>query len=259
MNRGTLIWVTVAAGVLMTGCNSLTETQRVSLMEGERAFRNKDYRQAVDRLSRFLNEGGDRPEAARARYVRGMAYALLGERPRAYADLEYAARAGSDPQLTWQPDAVLGVLLFEDERWEAASRTLRRATDRMPASAPKDALLFRVGLCYERTGRWDDALVVHRQIVSEFPRGAYLTAAERRLRLRADHFTVQCGAFTDRRNADRLLAELIRDGLDAQVRQEHRPDGIYHVVVVGRYPSYGEAIAALGRVRGYVESAVLWP
>jgi tetratricopeptide (TPR) repeat protein len=259
MNRRTWMCPTVAAAALAVGCNTLPQSQRISLLEGERAFCNKDYQQAVDRLSRFLDENANRPEAARARYVRGMALALVGDRTRAYRDLEQAARSSADPQLTWQPDAVLGVLLFEDEQWDDAARALRRATDQMSAIAPKDALLFRIGLCCERTGRWSAAPVAYRQIVSEFPRGTYRTAAARRLSLNADHFAVQCGAFSDRRNAERLVAELTKQGLDARTRPEQRPDGVYHVVVVGRYATYGEATAALARVKGYVDTAVLWP
>jgi len=248
-----LLWLTVA------GCETLSARQRALLLEGERAFQAQDYRRSVEQLSAFIEQVPKRPETARAYYVRGMSRAKLGQRALAYADLEQAARQAPQPELTWQPHAALGILHFEDENWETAARTLRQAVERMPDVAPKDALLYRIGLCCERSGRWATALTPYREIVSRFPRGAYAEAAQRRLRLQANHFAVQCGVFSRLENAQKLVADLKRQGLQTYVRQEPRPDGQYYVVLEGRYTSYSQALAALARVRGYIESAVLWP
>lgn len=254
---------TLLPGLLLVlaaaGCESARERVRTHLAEGERAFREKNYDHAVDLLSRGLVETGAGPQAARAFYVRGMARALLGQRTQAYADLERAARDSTNPELAWQPDAVLGVLYFEDQRWAAAARALERATDRMSRVPPQDALLYRIGLCHERGGRWSAAQAPYRHIVSRFPRGVYAEAAKRRLLLKADHFAVQCGVFSRRENARRLVAQLAQDGLSPYVRREQRRGADYYVVLVGRYRVYTEALCALARIRGYLPKAVLWP
>ncbi len=246
-------------GLAVGGCETLSPRQRTLLLEGERAFQAQDYRRSVEQLSAFIEQVPKRPETARAYYVRGMSRAKLGQRAMAYADLEQAARQGPQPELTWQPYAALGVLHFEDENWETAARAFRQAVERMPDVAPKDALLYRIGLCCERSGRWAAALAPYREIVARFPRGAYAEAAQRRLRLQADHFAVQCGVFSRPENAQKLVSDLKREGLQTYVRQEPRADGQYYVVLEGRYSSYSQAVAALARVRGYVEGAVLWP
>ncbi len=245
--------------VWLVGCNALTDQQRMCLAEGERAYRDKQYEAAAQQLSKFLEEVRNRPEAARALYVRGMARALTGKRAWAYTDLKRAARETTDPQLLWQPSAVLGILYFEDENWDAAARAFNTAVERMPAAPPEDALLFRSGLCCERTGRWTAALSPYRRIVTQFPQGVYREPAERRLQLGADHFAVQCGVFSTMDNANQLVAQLRKQGLRTFVRPEQRKGSTCYVVLEGRYGSYREANAALARTRGYVTEAVLWP
>ncbi len=229
------------------------------LAAGEQAYRQKQYELASQHLSKFLDEVRNRPEVARALYVRGMARALAGQRAWAYADLERAARETADPQLLWQPHAVLGILYFEDDNWEAAGRAFNQAVERMPKAPPQDALLFRLGLCCERLGKWSAAQTPYRQIVTRFPRGVYAEAAERRLQLGADYFAVQCGVFTRMENANELAARLREQGLRTYVRPEPRKGAACYVVLEGRYSSYREANAALARVRGYEPQAVLWP
>jgi len=241
------------------GCGGVNERQRTWLAEGERAYQDKQPALAVDRLSDFLGAVQDGPESARARYVRGMALAQLGRRAAAYADLQRAVDGSADPEVTWRANAALGVLCFEDENWTAAGRALAAATSEMPAEPPADAFLYRLGLCYERTGRWGDAQTVYRQLVSRFPSGRYAAVASRRVELRADHFAIQCGVFSQAPSADRLVAELRQQGLEAYVRPEVRNGQACRVVCVGRYATYREAIAELARVRGYVSNAVLWP
>jgi tetratricopeptide (TPR) repeat protein len=245
--------------VALGGCNALTDQQRAMLLEGERAFRDKHYEHAAQTMSAFLGAVNNRPETARALYTRGMARALLGQRAWAYADLQRAAQEAGDPELTWQPHAALGILYFEDDNWSAAAQALAGAVERMPSVAPKDALLFRLGMCHERTGHWSAAQGPFRRIVGEFPQGTYAATAERRLQLNADHFAVQCGVFSRMENANQLLERLKQHGLRPQVRPEERKGTSCYVVLEGRYGSYQEANQALSRVRTYVPDAVLWP
>jgi tetratricopeptide (TPR) repeat protein len=244
---------------VLAGCTALTDRQRALLAEGERAYRDKQYDAAVQNLSTFLDEVRRGPEVARALYVRGMARALSGKRAWAQADLERAARETTDPQLLWQPYAALGTLYFEDENWEAAARAFSQAIERMPAAPPQDALLFRLGLCYERTGRWSAALAPYRHIVAQFPTGVYAAGARRRTLLGADHFAVQCGVFASLENANDLVAQLRKQNLRTYVQPEPRKGSTYYTVLEGRYSSYQEANQGLARVRGYVPQAVLWP
>lgn len=247
------------AVVLLGGCQTLSERQRLLLADGERAYNQQRYATSVQHLSRFLAEAGQVPETARAYYVRGMSQALLGRRIEAYADLDRAARQPQDADIAWRASAAQGVLFFEDENWARAAECLGRAVATMPQVAPLDALLFRLGLCHERMGRWLDAQQPYQRIVTQFPTGRYASQAERRISLQAGHFAVQAGVFSEPSHAERVVTELRADGLPAFVRREARDGATYNVVIVGRYDSYDEATRMLARVRGYVPGAQLWP
>ncbi len=231
----------------------------MTLVQGERAFQSRDYDAAIGQLTAYLNESRSQPETGRALYVRGMALALDNQRAAAYEDLQRAARDPSDPQVRWRAQAVLGVLRFEDQEWAEAAQALGGAVGSMPAGPPMDGLLFRLGLCQERLGRWGEAQAQFRRIVSQFASGTYAGLAQRRVDLKADHFAVQCGAFAQVQNASAQAAQLQRSGLTAQVRRDTRGGAAPYVVFVGHYGTYAEALDALGRVRAVVSDAVLWP
>lgn len=243
---------------LLAGCQQPTVSVETRLLEGEQAFRAKAYDRAVADLTAYLAQ--ERPaEAARARYVRGMALALTGRRADAYKDLQYASQAGGQGELTWQPYAALGVLYFEDEHWDVAARLFIAALERMPEAPPRDALLYRVALCQERSGRWREARGRFEQVAARYAGGTYGTLAQRRLALGADHYAIQCGVFGQRQNAERLVEDLGRRGLRTYVRAEQRGGDSFHIVLEGRYETYAAAKLALARVRGYVPQAVMWP
>jgi len=245
--------------VILAGCAESQEQRRVSLVQGEQAFANRQYDAAIGQLTAYLNEAHDQPDAGRALYVRGMAEALSDRRPQAYSDLEHAAHDAHDTQVTWRAQAVLGVLRFEDQQWAPAAQALGSAVGAMPAGPPMDALLFRLGLCAERLGQWGAAQTQYRRVVGEFPQGTYAGLAQRRLDLKADHFAVQCGAFAQVQNASAQVAQLRQGGLAAQVQRDVRGGSAPYVVFVGRYGTYAEAVDALGRVRAIVPDAVIWP
>lgn len=248
----------VAAAV--GGCaDRLTAEQRLWLTRGQEYYEREDYAGAIQTLSRFLAQVSTGPEVAQALYVRGLSNAQAGRRPQAHADLRRCLAVAADPETTWRAHVALGTLHFEDEQWARAAEHYGAAQRLMPPAAPKDAVLFRLGLCCERTGRWRQALEYYGKIAGMFAGGNYAEAARRRLLLRADHFAAQCGAFRLADNAEALCANLRKRGLPAYVRQEPRGRSRLYIVLVGRYQSYAEARRQLSVVRQHVPDAILWP
>ncbi|MFQ5807528.1 MAG: SPOR domain-containing protein [Phycisphaerae bacterium] len=251
------------AGLLLVlgGCaNGLTEQQRLWLARGQDYYEHEDYTRAIDQLSRFLGEVREGPGVARALFVRGMSNAQAGHRAPAYADLRRCAATPADDEITWRAYLVLGTLHFEDRQWAQAAQKLRATAERMPTGPPKDTVLYRLGLCHERTGRWRAAAQFYSEITKSFSGGKYARAAYRRLRLNANHFAVQCGAFRGKNNAETLRDNLEGKGLRAYVRQEIGGRRPLYVVLVGRFADYDEALAQLAMIkRQFVPDAVLWP
>ena len=241
------------------GCQGLTEQQRAWLDAGEQAYRQRKYSHAIEQLTRFVSEVPNRPETQRAVYVRGLARVRSQQRLAARTDLSHCAQTSRDSDLRWRAYAVLGTIDYEDRQWATAGRAYAAAAEIAPKVPPTDVILFRLGVCHERCGRWSDSLAPYRRIVAQFPASSVRAAAQRRLQIKADHFAVQCGVFSSEDNAVRLVNKLRQEGLRARVRTEPRGGVRMKVVLVGRFTRYDDALRELSRVKGYEPKAVLWP
>ncbi len=263
MQRWTL-WIVIAVAGAPLGCADPARSGVATLLEQARgSYERQQYASAVTRLDQLLGQNPKEPETTAALYLRGISQARLGRRAAAYADLRNAVSRGGDPDAVWRSYVVLGTLAFEDESWSDAGQYLRAAATRMPNATPKDTVLARLAMCHERTGRWSEVRPVCQQIVTSFGAGPHAEWARRRTQLGATHFAVQCGAFTQRKNAEALQTNLARRGFDAYIRSEPRARGSLDVVLVGRYASYAEAQRQLQLIRStaadLARDAVLWP
>ncbi len=257
MNSKALL-LSILSGFALVGCAGGDAKLEARLAEGERAYADKRYDAAVRTLNPIADSTKDKALAPRALYIRGMAQAALNRRVQAYSDLGRAADTG-DAEIKWRSLSVLGVMQFEDHSWDAGARTLERAIAVAPNRAPEDALLYRLGICQERSGRWAQSHQTFARLAEQYPSGAYAQLARRRASLRAENLAVQCGVFEQDASAQRLVRELKQNGFDAYARREMRGGRQAVVVLVGRFRDYEDAVRTLRRVKGYVADAVLWP
>lgn len=254
-------WISIALPCLvfsLTGCTGLTGEQIALLEDGQRDYRAAQYSAAISRLSDFLSQAKDKPEAARAAYVRGLAYARLDRRPEAVGDLRRACLA-TDNEILWRAGLALSTIYFEDGNWAAAARSATAASEKMPTRPPRDAALFRVGQCYERLGRWDEARAAFANTARLFPNTDFGDSAERRLQLNVRGFSVQCGVYSDEGNASSLRTRLKSGGVDAIVKRESRGGRTYHIVYAGTFTNFDNAERQLALVKRIVPNAILWP
>ena len=251
--------VVLAGGLLLTGCQGLSKQQQMWLNRGEQAYEQRRFQHAIEQLSLFVNDVPERPETAQALYIRALSHVGAGQRHQARADLTRCLEIAKDVDIRWRALSVLGTMDYEDGQWAAAARHYAAAAEDASKEPPTDVMLFRLGVCFERTGRWDRAWETFERIIAEFPTGSAARDARRRLEIHAKHFAVQCGVFGVRQNAENLVADLRRDGLFAYIRTEPRNRVLMHVVLVGKCAGYEEALRELARVKGYVPRAVLWP
>lgn len=250
----------LATTIGLGGCAApLNPQQEQMLRSGEDSFARQRYDDAIAQTTRFLNEVKNRPESGRALYVRSMSLAKAGRRNEAYDDVRKAISTQDNPEVVWRSYIVLGTLQFEDQQWDAAARSVSAALARIPGGEPADDALFRLGVCYERCGKWNDARAEFDRLVKRYPTSRLAKDARRRVALNARHFAVQCGAFVGSQNAEALADSLAKRGLSAYARREQRDTGLMYVVMVGQYATYAEAERALGTVRAAVSGAVLWP
>lgn len=242
----------------LSGCSQLTTQQQAWLQDGQRAHDQGDYAFAIDRMSRFLAAAGDKPEAGRALYVRGLSNARADRRGMAYADLQ-AAAASEDRDVAWRASFALGELAYEDERWGGARQAYAEAVGAMPPASPMDRGLYRLAIASQRMGEWGDGYRWLERLVRQFPGSSLTPAARRILDVRPNAYSVQCGAFGREGNARDRQVALQRQGVSAFVRPERRDGRILYVVYSGEYRTYDQARQGLAQILRYVPDALIWP
>lgn len=244
---------------LSAGCNAASKEHDEWIRAAEVDYQSNRHDDAIGRMTKLIGLSKDKITISRAYYVRALAYAKSGQRSAAYSDLKQAVKTVDEPDITWRAFVTLGTLYFEDQHYDSAEKALAAAVKRMKSPDPIDEVLFKLGQCYERLGRWADAREPYERLAREFPKSRFRDDARRRVAINATHFAIQCGVFGTRSSADRLAQQLRAKGLDAYVRQEPRGGRQLNVVLVGRYARYADLWRDVGRVRSYVPSAVLWP
>ena len=201
------------------------------------------------------------PEAA---YLRGRAIEQRPKKDAAAAAADWTeARRTYQHALTLTPAPALAAHIhaslanlayFSDDYTTA----LGEFSAALPGLADADVRAwasYRMGLCYQRLGRFKEADQVFVQVQRDFPD---TTPARRAASMHgAREFHVQVGTYQAAASADLVMASLRSQGMPA--RRIERPGTRLNVVLAGPYRTYPEAQAARKRVLGAYPDALIVP
>jgi tetratricopeptide (TPR) repeat protein len=263
MSSARWIGVCVAAG-LCSAC-AAPQADDQAVLSGLRADYEAGRLAGLDaRLTPLCDPR--RPEAAEALYLRGLARVAVGRHAGSVAtadqyfeaariDLEAAdqlARREGDVRLIRYAQAALGHVHFHKRLadYPRAAAHYRAALPPEPEwrSEPDiDELLFHLGVAEQRSGDWESAVGHLTSAVTARPGGRY--DARARSHLSAGAFSIQVGSFVSPENAADQRTRLARQGVAASVEYRPTTAGARHIVKVGRWRTYGEAVAALPQVK----------
>lgn len=196
-------------------------------------------------------------------YFRGLTRLRMGHRSEAKADFRQgASRYGR--QLTQVYSAVaLANLEYEEGNDPLAVHLYKQMLKGDLGQTPVDAVLFRLGVSLQRLGLWREADDTFAHLIDKYGDSDLRPAARRRFQ--ASFFTVQVGAFVDRRNARSLAAKLrarkwpVTVGVAAGRTARMGKDKTYHTVSVGRYRTYLDARAVARKLKAKGHSVVIKP
>ena len=244
--------------LLSAGCR-LPPEERARLLSANESYRQGRYAQATQQLDQFLTANADRPEAAEALYLRGLARLRQKQREPARADLRAALAKSQREDLTARAHVQLGSFAFDDADWPAAVEHFRHAVRKLPRTEPTDQFLYRNAVALQRVGQWDEARLQYAMVLHFFPNGPAEPAARRKFAWREHHFAIQCGVYRQRDAAHEQIADLAAHGLRAAVRLEIRDADAVWIVYVGQYGTYAQARLALPRVQQARPDAFIVP
>jgi tetratricopeptide (TPR) repeat protein len=225
---------------------------------------NPNYVQVADTADAYLKEQPTGSAAADALYLRGRALEEKGQRDASspqkdFADAyNYYAQALAQkprPSLAGLIHVGMGNVLYFQDRYSAAINELTSGIEQLERDADKAWTLYRVGLCYQRLGHWDEADKQFIAVQQRFPNSD--PAARAREHQGARAFYVQVGTYAGAAQADATTAELKRQGLPAQRFQDNARNVQY--VRVGPMNTYESAVATRQRIWGKYRDAIVFP
>jgi tetratricopeptide (TPR) repeat protein len=179
---------------------------------------NAQSRQSLDAAHQALGAGqddqairdadaviasGDQPALAEAYLLRGYA---IETRPKpdtaaAARDLSLARQSyiqglaeNPRPAVAARLHVQLGSVCYDEEDYSTAAAEFSTAYPLLESSQPKDEVLFRIGVCQQRLGRFDDADRSFLRLQQDYPQSTYAAAAHAHQGIRG--FYVRIGAFS---------------------------------------------------------------
>jgi tetratricopeptide (TPR) repeat protein len=255
-------------GLCLGGCSSHTDrSSQGQLGQGYDALAQRRYSQAIAAADAYLSSASTGEKGvAEALYLKGRAIEQqLVDQPTPAAQVQaqwQQARVLYVQALEQKPSPELDALIragianvafYQDdfqtawEQWNAALPALDRPD-------VQEWVLYKMGQCQQRMGRFEEADRTFAAVQEKFPSGQAAAKAKERQGARA--FFVQLATFSSAAGADRASADLRRQGVqpqrisDAQGRQ---------VIRVGPLPSYAQAKAVKQRQAATYPDALIIP
>jgi tetratricopeptide (TPR) repeat protein len=251
--------VLLAAALATTGCTPgpLSRQGHETFLAGHGRFQAGDYRDAESQFTRVIRTNPSSWALSEVYYFRGLSRLRQGKTVEAKADFRQGAtRYGRE--LTQVYSAVaLANLEYEAGNDAVAAHLYSQAADHPVRGLPMDAVLYRLSVSLQRLGRWDEADRRLAQLINDHSDSPMAAAARRRFQ--ATFFTVQVGAYGEKRNARAMADKLRGAGWPVSTSIVARGGKTLHTVCVGRYRTHGEASAAASRLKVQGYSALVKP
>jgi tetratricopeptide (TPR) repeat protein len=262
-------WIVLAA-LLVAGCtNSKTTEDKKTLQAGYDALGAQNYDGAMARASEFIaNNPNGGPGTPDALYLQGRVYEhraeaadTAGRQPEARSDLQ-DARGTYEHALTLNPSPNLIPLLqagvanaaYFQEDYFTAMRNWAAAYPGLTQPDSKAWVKYRLGLCQQRLGRFDEADRSFAEVQQQFPHTAPAERAS--VHQGAKAFYVALGSWADAKTADAIVATLRAQGFTPV--KSTAPDG-RQAIRVGPANNYDQAKALRARLLSAYPAATIEP
>ena len=253
----------LAGFFLLSGCGGNGAKEKLGAAYQQLDGPNPNYVEIAGAADAYLKENPTGPAAADALYLHGRALEAKSQRDPASPQRDWAdAYSYYTQALAQKPRPALeglihvgmGNILYFQDRYGAASSELAAGYEKLERDTDKAWALYRIGLCQQRLGKWQDADRTFVQVQQQFPN------SEPALRSR-DHqgynaFWVQVATFPNPQMASAAMTELKKQGLNAQLFVDTTRNA--QVVRVGPL-TYEGALATKQRVLAKYRDALIVP
>jgi tetratricopeptide (TPR) repeat protein len=232
--------------LLAAGCGADRST-RQNLTAGYQALQARQYEAAMAAADEQLRRTPKGPGSAEALYLRGRAFEQAGasNAKEAQSNLQSARTAYLEalkhspaPRLEVYIRTSLGNVAYFQDDYAAAVREWSGVYDRLDDPSVRSWVLYRVGLCQQRMGNFEQADKTFLQVQRVYPNTVPAQRAREHHGTRG--FTVQLATYANRNTAEAAMHILRREGILPNPTVD--PYG-RTVVRVGPMQSYQQAVA----------------
>jgi outer membrane protein assembly factor BamD (BamD/ComL family) len=245
---------------LTGGCTQLLPAQRQSLIEAKGLYDQSRFAEAINRLDPLIRNYGQAAEIGEVYYVRGLCRNKTGDRKGAASDFEQAIATSKNENVVVRSKISLAAVCYQMGQWSRAADLYVEVIPRLENKPPTDQIMFYAGAALRRAGKWREATNYFARILHRFPNSPVAADARRMAGWQHEYFSIQLGAYQDAANAEKAVQAYRTKNLDFVQMENHPWSGrVLWIVMTGRYRTYEDAVAALGRIRSIAPDANVIP
>ena len=247
-----------AVAVGLAGCQQQVDKKLTEgIGKGLQAYYQRNLVSAEQLLTSAIAVDPHSPAAAEGYYVRGLVRNDRGEVRLAEMDFFVAMELSKREDLKTNCQISLGSIAYNNGDYRHAYEYYLKASDHLPKMAPNESVLYRLGVCCQNIGQWEEAKKHFARVRRDFPYTQAVGWAEKRMKY--NFFTVQAGVFSRAEGARRAMAGLQNAALPATAITRRDGDVTHQIIYVGKYNDYASAAKILERVKKIVPDARIVP
>ena len=242
MRNKMLLLLTVSLCLVLSSCNGTqVPPNEISsnYRTGEILFLKGQFREAAENFEEFIAENARSKFCSDAHYWAGLCALNLESTERARKHLYTAYSRPRTSLMEGLSLAALADCDYMEKKFSQAATRYRQAMG-MPG-VQKARTLYRLGMCYSRTGNPQQARLCFQEVTQSFRGTKYADLAKDRLSFSEDGFCVQVGALSTRNKADILREKLVNQNFPAYVRLVSRGGKSLFCVRVGHFDTWEKA------------------
>jgi outer membrane protein assembly factor BamD (BamD/ComL family) len=254
--------IAALAFAFAAGC-ATNKAARNDLSAGYASLEQKRYDQAIQQADAFLAKEPNGAGSAEALYLRGRAFEQkVAANPHEAKTNLQSARSSYIEALNRRPASKLewtirtslaNVAYFQDDYATALSQ-FQTALPRMENADTRAWTLYRMGLCQQRLGQFQQADQTFALVQQQHP--GTMPAQRAKEHAGARSFFVQLVTFKTGASADKAIAALRREGVEpARVENEQG----FQQIRVGPVQSYAQAMSLKTRFADRYPDAIIVP
>ena len=230
--------------VMLIAAGFLNSSYAFSLDDARRDYLNGDYEEALQK-AKGLKRNDE------VLYFLGLVYTKIANYPRAREYFISLTENYSGSKFYGQGMIKLADTFFLEGNFERAQQLYENIGKKTSTSSYLPLVYLRLSQIAEKQGRWEDKKKYINILKEKYPSSNELVVVDT-LEERANFFTIQVGAFSDRRNAVNLKNEL-DEKYDTYIIEDKSGNYALYKVRVGKFNDRKEAERTWGKLvkQGY--------